>query len=154
MPIGLGSTNYPPKVRMFLWLLCKWALLTWLELQTRGWLGPNIYVLCNTNGETNDHIMFNCCFSRQLWYKCIRYLDYILIWHWIETTFGIGCKTKAPRYDCWSFWLQPCTGMSGKKETIEFLILQYGLLILHTCMRLIIHDTILWIDISSNECCL
>lgn len=39
------KTNCPPKVRMFLWLLSKRALLTWPQLQRRGQIVPNMCLM-------------------------------------------------------------------------------------------------------------
>lgn len=67
---NIQETKWPPKVRLFLWLVHKRAHLTWPALQQRGWIGSNRHVLCNADEELTNHIMLNCSFTNYIRDKC------------------------------------------------------------------------------------
>jgi hypothetical protein len=46
------------KVKLFLWLAANDKILTWSNLQRRGWEGPNRCYLCNYDCETTDTFSF------------------------------------------------------------------------------------------------
>lgn len=43
----------------FLWLISREVILTWNNLQKRGWIGPWICTLCSKAEENIDHIFFS-----------------------------------------------------------------------------------------------
>lgn len=45
-------TNCSPRVKIFLWLIDKQALLTWLDLRKWDWICPNMCMLCQEEGES------------------------------------------------------------------------------------------------------
>lgn len=51
---------------LFAWFVNKGAILTWDELQARGWQGPGICVLCCKHSENLNHT-FECSYTTQLW---------------------------------------------------------------------------------------
>lgn len=141
------KTNCPPKVRMFLWLLSKRALLTWPQLQRRQ-IVPNICVLCKEQGETSDHIIFKYTFSNPIWHICA----------W---TFGLNINIILNN-NLWSKLEKgyPRTQMARTMTTVFYQniwkernsrIFNSTAHLLHYCMRHIIHDIIIWTCIPSEE---
>jgi hypothetical protein len=55
------------KVKLFLWLTANDKILTWSNLQRRGWEGPSRFYLCNYDCETTNHIFVHCSFTKQGW---------------------------------------------------------------------------------------
>lgn len=58
-----------PKVSTFLWLLSKRCILTWDNLQKRGFIGPSRCPNYNLNTESILHLMETCPLATQLWEK-------------------------------------------------------------------------------------
>ena len=58
-----------PKVSTFLWLLSKNHILTWDNLQRRGFIGPSRCPNCSLQSETILHLMETCPLAAQLWEK-------------------------------------------------------------------------------------
>jgi len=56
-----------PKVSTFLWLLSKNRILTWDNLQRRGFTGPSQCPNCSLHSETILHLMEYCPLARFLW---------------------------------------------------------------------------------------
>lgn len=69
----IWSVRCPLKIRVFLWLIEKNVLLTWDNLQRRGWVGPSICTLCGNEEETIKHITLRCDSVRSLWLLCTDY---------------------------------------------------------------------------------
>ena len=51
----------------FLWQILHHNILTWDNLQKRGFEGPGYYCLCGQHLETMQHILISCAFSTHLW---------------------------------------------------------------------------------------
>jgi hypothetical protein len=58
--IQLWKWSCPLKIKLFLWLLLENKILTWENLQRRGWYGPGICCLCGTNEESSQHVFVSC----------------------------------------------------------------------------------------------
>lgn len=67
---AIWKSKYLLKVRAFLWLLTKYAILIWPNLQEREWMGPNLSALCKANRESSDHLMLSCNFISRIWTRC------------------------------------------------------------------------------------
>jgi hypothetical protein len=63
----LWKWECPLKIKLFTWLLAADKVLSWKNLQKRGWQGPGICVLCKNHGESTKHIFLTCLFSRSVW---------------------------------------------------------------------------------------
>eukprot|EP00253_Pinus_taeda_P018718 PITA_18718 len=59
--------NWWPKVSIFFWLASKNKILTWDQIQKKGFIGPSRCCLCNSEGETRNHLLINCPFAKTLW---------------------------------------------------------------------------------------
>eukprot|EP00253_Pinus_taeda_P013020 PITA_13020 len=58
-----------PKISTFLWVLRKRRILTWDNLQRRGFTGPSRCPNCNAQEETIVHLMETCPLAAQIWTK-------------------------------------------------------------------------------------
>nr|CAD1829821.1 unnamed protein product [Ananas comosus var. bracteatus] len=68
------------RVKLFLWLAERNKILTADNLVKRGWHGPIICVLCNTDAESLEHIMHHCSYTTSLWYWLMGRLTITLAW--------------------------------------------------------------------------
>eukprot|EP00253_Pinus_taeda_P016878 PITA_16878 len=64
--------NWWPKVSIFIWLASKNKILTWDRIQKKGFIGPSRCYLCNSEGETRNHLLINCPFAKTLWINTKR----------------------------------------------------------------------------------
>eukprot|EP00253_Pinus_taeda_P022541 PITA_22541 len=64
--------NWWPKVSIFIWLASKNKILTWDRIQKKGFIGPSRCCLCNSEGETRNHLLINCPFAKTLWINTKR----------------------------------------------------------------------------------
>jgi ribonuclease HI len=56
-----------PKVSTFLWLIIHNKILTWDNLRKRGFIGPSMCVLCQSQEETKEHLFNGCHYSQAIW---------------------------------------------------------------------------------------
>jgi hypothetical protein len=56
-----------PKVSTFLWLIIHNRILTWDNLRKRGFTGPSMCVLCQSQEETKEHLFNGCSYSQIIW---------------------------------------------------------------------------------------
>ena len=59
------------KVSTFLWLLSKKRILTWENLQKRGFIGPSRCPNCKSQAETITHLMDQCPLADQIWKRTV-----------------------------------------------------------------------------------
>lgn len=52
--------SLPWKISCFIWLALMNKLLTWDNLQKRGWTGPGICALCSRDEDSVQHLFFHC----------------------------------------------------------------------------------------------
>jgi hypothetical protein len=102
-----------PKIKLFTWLLLEDRILTWDNLQRRGWSGPSIFYLCLQMPETTFHLMVQCRFAQQVWSMIYKVLSLKTAWtgstltscfeDWIRQ-----CSTRPslPSLICWHLWLE------------------------------------------------
>ena len=60
----IWSGTLPRKISYFVWLALKNKLLTWDNLQKRGWIRPGICALCSANEDSAQHLFFIALFGR------------------------------------------------------------------------------------------
>lgn len=63
----IWELKIPSKIQAFLWLLSRRAILTWDNLQRRGWCEPGICSLCLLEEETIQHLFMDCIYSKGIW---------------------------------------------------------------------------------------
>ena len=73
----LWNQNIPLKIACFTWLMARGRILTWDQLQSRGFHGPSRCVLCERNEEDNYHLFLACPF-------------YVRILAYFEAKFGLS----------------------------------------------------------------
>ncbi|KAG5062775.1 hypothetical protein JHK85_003958 [Glycine max] len=56
----LWNIDVSPRVKLFLWRLCRNMLPSWVKLRTRGVSCPITCSLCNIDVETTSHIFASC----------------------------------------------------------------------------------------------
>jgi hypothetical protein len=109
----LWSWDLPYKIKLFTWLVVENKLLTWENLQKRGWIGPSICPLCLLEEETGLHLFVHCSFAQNLWQLITA--NYSLNTNWCGNSIS-GCFdtwTKQEKYFvflpslvCWYIWLE------------------------------------------------
>ena len=56
-----------PKYRFFIWLVMKKRLQTTAKMYKIGVSENSKCLICDQDDETEDHLMFQCCFSLEVW---------------------------------------------------------------------------------------
>ena len=112
-----------PKVDYFSWLLCHSKILTHENLQRKGFHGPLKCSLCEENSESVTHLMLECRFSMQIWFKFLHTLNSNitlpsstaeLFSKWANRYPGPPPKNQVikaawsilPKVICWQIWLE------------------------------------------------
>ncbi|XP_048496510.1 uncharacterized protein LOC125495742 [Beta vulgaris subsp. vulgaris] len=64
-----------PKYRFFVWLVMKKRLQTTAKLYRIGVSENSNCLICEQDDETEDHLMFQCCYSQEVWRRINRWLQ-------------------------------------------------------------------------------
>ena len=77
----------------------------------RGWVGPNICVLCGCEAESVNHLFVDCSFGYMVWKEVAQHRKILLIWdrpnlslnlwQWHSRDCGF---IYVPVFFCWSLW--------------------------------------------------
>lgn len=59
--------NLPPKNKCFLWLCLQNKILTWPNIQRRGFSGPGMCILCRAAEEELHHLFIHCRYVKAVW---------------------------------------------------------------------------------------
>jgi ribonuclease HI len=107
MEVGLSL-----KLKLFIWLLAENKILTWKNLQKRGWKGPGICILCKTNRESSNHLFVNCAFTLAVWVEIKKTLNLAIGWNGntvIESFKNWEIQNSTLKalstYTCWFIWI-------------------------------------------------
>eukprot|EP00253_Pinus_taeda_P017362 PITA_17362 len=120
---GVWRTPSWPKIDFFAWQLCHGRILTYDNLQRKGFHGPSMCALCNNSSETITHIMFKCNFSKHLWRSFTQNLNSNFVMpcstvelfsNWAARYPGLPPKNQVikaawatlPKITCWQIWLE------------------------------------------------
>lgn len=112
---GNWKLQLPPKIKFFMWR----GLMNSLALRCKRIDVPNVCPLCTTEGETQQHVFFDCEFARAFLFACPLQLD--------DTRLGQS-NMKA----CWEFleWTQ------DQENSIEFMqLMAFGLWWIWKCQN-------------------
>jgi len=63
----IWKLKVPPKIKNFLWRVCRGCFPTWAHLSSRGVSFPLDYVQCSNNYEDSIHILIECPKVVQVW---------------------------------------------------------------------------------------
>jgi hypothetical protein len=87
-------------------------ILTWKNLQKRGWVGPGICHLCKGKRESGKHLFVNCPFTISVWNRVKIALKFTNGWNgltvnecfenWAKQNFDYP---TLPTFICWFIWL-------------------------------------------------
>ncbi|CAN1144884.1 Putative ribonuclease H protein At1g65750 [Linum perenne] len=72
----LWQLDLPPKIKYFLWRVCRNAVPTKSGLLRRRCGNSSICLTCNTNEETLEHLLFHCPVSLSFWQQVLPHLHY------------------------------------------------------------------------------
>jgi len=64
---SIWKLKVPPKIRNFVWRVCRDCFPTRVRLLSRGIHCPNVCVMCGTNYEDNIHVLLECPGAMQAW---------------------------------------------------------------------------------------
>ena len=124
----LWTKAMPVKISCFIWLSLRNRILTWENLQKKGFHGPGICVLCYSKEETVENLFINC----KIWRTVIDHVCDLLnlavfspsvslgemISDWIGNLPRNSHFSSLPFHMMWIFW-KFVTGpfSKGKKGT-------------------------------------
>lgn len=72
----LWKTKAPNKCRFFIWLALHGRVWTAERRHRHGLQPADTCVLCSQQPETLDHLLLQCVFSREVWFKALRELGW------------------------------------------------------------------------------
>jgi hypothetical protein len=101
------------KDKTFIWLAVANKILTWDNLQLKGWEGPSCCHLCKKESETVNHLLIHCIFTKKVWNRIRTGLKLKKEWEgntltecykkWLEKKI---VPTTLPAIICWNVWLE------------------------------------------------
>ena len=107
----LWNWQLPLKVKLFVWLMLKQRILTWENLNKRGFSGTSRCVLCGISEETMFHVFVERGFIKYIWQTISKDLNLVSPWEGfqMEDCFQKWLKKKdngneIPRFICWEVW--------------------------------------------------
>jgi hypothetical protein len=68
------------KIKVFTWLLMENRILTWENLQIRGWKVSRICAMCKKDIDTSQHLMLYFPFAQRVWTRLMTSLKIIVEW--------------------------------------------------------------------------
>jgi hypothetical protein len=87
-------------------------ILTWENLQNRGWQGPGMCYLCRQQRETNNHIFVNCVLLHCVWSEIKKVVK---AQSWMDSNSLVECfhnwnsqnshYQALPAFTCWNIWM-------------------------------------------------
>jgi hypothetical protein len=107
----LWKWQLPLKVKLFIWLMLEQRILTWENLNKRGFNGPSRCVLCGISEETMSHLFVECSFIKGIWQSILKELKLVSTWeggqivdclqNWIRKKEN---WKEIPCFICWEVW--------------------------------------------------
>ena len=67
--IKIWKGGWWPKILVFFWLVIKHRILTWDNLQVRGFHRPSCCPMCEEKNESINHLLDECRIANSLWEK-------------------------------------------------------------------------------------
>jgi ribonuclease HI len=106
-----GPGTCPLKLNIFIWLVVENKILTWENLQRRGFIGPSICILCKQSKESVFHLFVECPFRVHCLGKNLFIQNCLGMWN--KNTFSECFKNwilmrsslpTLPVFICWYIW--------------------------------------------------
>jgi hypothetical protein len=122
--IQMWKWNIPQKIKRFLWLAVNNKILTWKNIQHRGWIGPERCHLCKKEEEEDcSHLFILCSFTTAIWTNIKRNTKIDHSWNGNNLGDCIANWSKAKlgspsllTYTCWNIWLERNVATFERKE--------------------------------------
>jgi hypothetical protein len=109
---NLWTWDCPMKIKLFFWLVGVNKVLTWENLQKKGWKGPGMCYLCRVKGETSNHIFVTCPFTITVWEEVKKKMKFTHGWsgtsvnecmqNWYSQNHNYPSLLA---FICWNIWL-------------------------------------------------
>ncbi|CAN1179405.1 hypothetical protein LINPERHAP2_LOCUS34177 [Linum perenne] len=74
---AIWRADVPTKISGFVWQVFYKNISTYDNLQKRGFIGPNVCVLCRADLESVSHLFVSCSFTSQVW---LTFSSKLAIW--------------------------------------------------------------------------
>jgi len=110
---SMWSCNCPLKIKLFTWLVVENKILTWENLQHRGFNGPSYCILCKKSKETTHHLFFECSFLIAVWERVKTSIKLSRAWvgNFITKCFKnwkaqIFLYPTLSAFICWYIWMK------------------------------------------------
>jgi ribonuclease HI len=121
---SLWKWDMQQKIKLFLWLAAENKILTWENLQQRGWVGPGRCQLCKKDTENTTHLFIHCSFTKVIWEKKIQTgKKFKSVWKGnsiAECLTNWTTNNTVPSYFaaliCWCIWLERNSVFFEEKE--------------------------------------
>jgi hypothetical protein len=78
---SLWTLDFPLKLNFFTWLVAENKVLSWDNLQRRGFEGPRYCSLCKKDSETMFHLFVGCPFACAFWERENFSLKFLGLWY-------------------------------------------------------------------------
>jgi hypothetical protein len=101
-PVGgwrlkLWKWDLPLKIKLFIWLAVENKILSWDNLQQKGWEGPSRCQLCKKDSENISHLFIHCSFTKLVWERIQTGQKIKKVWEGNNLT------------DCYKNWIEEKT---------------------------------------------
>jgi zinc-binding in reverse transcriptase len=74
----MWKSHIPFKIQIFLWLVRKNKIITWVNLQKKGWKGCITCLFCDKE-ENADHLFVQCPYVNSIWQWLTQYNNFIFV---------------------------------------------------------------------------
>ncbi|KAL0446241.1 UNVERIFIED_CONTAM: hypothetical protein Slati_1752000 [Sesamum latifolium] len=112
---SLWRLRSPPRVRLFVWRMCKGAVPTLENLAKRREGIDMDCAVCGVTGESIKHILLECSFTRQVWALSNISWKHLMQWHqgaaeWVLYVFQQVSMEERELFSslCWAIWKSRC----------------------------------------------
>ena len=77
----IWKRNIPMKIKILCWLVLNNKILSWDNLQSRGFNSLGICLFCWKDSETVSHLFSHCSFFNSVWREVCRVLSIQFSWN-------------------------------------------------------------------------
>lgn len=105
----------------------------------KGWVGPNICLLCHKDGKFSDYLLLNCHFTSDLCVRCVRFFGVNRNIRTCSSLESKACVNSNTSKLVRILIVTLCQNVQRERNNIVFNSTTRSL---HTYMRMIIHDVI------------